>query len=610
MKRAALLVCFALAAFSGGAARADAAAAATAQARAAALLAAVEREGLAHGSAALQIGDAPPWLRPLGHARDVAAAAAVPATADTRYRIGSITKTMTAAMVMQLVEEGALRLDEPIARWFPALPEAGRITVEMLLRHRAGLGAIESLPRFRTQWVFTPRSRAEMLATITALPRAFAPGEHTAYNNAGYLLLAFIVEDAGGEPYPAALERRIVRRAGLTDTAFDTGAPGPRDALSYEWDGARGAGRWVGLEPSQLSIPHGAGGVSSTPRDLLRFMRALFGGALVRPETLATMLVVQDGYGLGLHPQPGPGPAAFGHGGQIDAFGSVLLHVPSSNTTLAWCGNAHRWERDALVGALRRAVFEPQTPVPSLAERPVAVDFAVEFVLPAGEATPAKVTLRGDAPPLSWWQGIELARVPGAGARYARRVELRLRDGVAANYKYLVGDEGWERTPNRPLEAQPSIDRVVLDDVFNHDTERVALRRAVRAHDTLFFEAFNARRIDPIAALFSDQLEFFHDRNGRSGRAQNIEMMKTAFAQPVRITRTLLPGDEVQPIGDFGAVHLGRHRFCAQPEAAAGAGAGGGANASAAECQVLRFHHIWQRSGNGFKLARVLSIDH
>jgi D-alanyl-D-alanine carboxypeptidase len=597
--RQALLVAVLAVLAGNGPAHADPAA----LARAERLLAAIEREGLAHGGAAVQMGAGALWQRPLGLARQMPDSADMPARTDTRYRIGSITKTMTAVMVMQLVEAGALRLEDPIARWFPTLPEAQRVTVEMLLRHRGGYGALESLPAFQTQWVFTPRSRDELVATIARLPRAFAPGERAVYSNAGYLLLAFIVEMAGGRPYPEALQQRIVQPLGLRHTAFDTGQPQPHDAMSYRWQddesGATHEGRWVPLAASHLSVPHGAGGVVSTPGDLVLFMRGLFNGRLVKPATLARMQGLQDRFGLGLYRLPGPGPEAWGHEGQIDAFGSLLLHLPTTNTTLAWTGNAHRLPRDDITAALRRALFEPAAPVPTFAEREVPVHFRLEHVPRGGEAPPLQMTLRGNVPPLSWYRGVALQREPGdtTGRSWHAPLTLRLRDGMAAEYKYLEGDTGWERTPNRRLDGPNPAPR----DVFDHDAARLALRDEVLGADARFFEAFHARNVDGMAAIFHERLEFFHDRNGLTHLQQTLEAFRGVAASGQRVTRTLLPGSEVQPLGDFGAAHLGRHRFCSRPESAPPEAAG---------CSVYRFQHIWQRRPAGWQLLRVLSLDH
>jgi CubicO group peptidase (beta-lactamase class C family)/ketosteroid isomerase-like protein len=577
--------------------------------RAATLLGHLEREDLAHGVAGVQQGAAAPWVRPLGLAR-------LPdtrATTATRYRIGSISKTMTAVMVMQLAEEGRLALDTPVARWFPTLPAADRVTVEMLLRHRGGYGALEQLPAFQTQWVFTPRSTDEMLATIARLPRAFEPDARAAYSNAGYLLLAFIVERAGGEPYGRALERRIVRRAGLADTVFEAAAPTARDALSFEWRDAPDGGppgvegRWALLPPSELSIPHGAGGVVSTAADLIGFMRALFDGRLVGAASLARMREVREGFGLGLYRVAGPGPEAWGHEGRIDAFGSMLLHAPAQGdtpaTTLVWLGNGHRLSRDGVVLALRRAVFEPATPLPDYRPRPVRVRFEAEHVPRGGEPPATRLSLRGNVAPLSWFRDTPMQRdgADPSGTRWTATLTLTLRDGLPAEYKLLAGDGGWERGHNRVLPVPASAPELRVRDVFDHDAARLALRDSVLAADARFFDAFNARDADALAPLISEGLEFLHDRGGRSDKAQNLAMLRANFARLAVTERRLLAGSEVQPLGDFGAAHLGRHRFCSRPA---------DAPPERAECEVYRFTHVWQRTPQGLQLLRVLSLDH
>jgi CubicO group peptidase (beta-lactamase class C family) len=541
----------------------------------------------------VQQGDAPPLLRSAGAAR--LEPTAQPAGPQTRYRIGSISKTMTAVMVLQLAEEGRLALDAPVARWFPTLPDAGRMTVAHLLAHRGGLGRIEATPAFDEQWVFEPRGEADLLAAIAAQPRRFEPGSAAEYSNAGYLLLSFIVEKAGGKPYAQALAERIARPLGLVHTRFDPKVRvQPDEARSYHWD----SGRWVAARAAEPSVPQGAGGVVSTPRDLVVFMRALFKGRLLPPAALQRMQTVQDGFGLGLNPYRGPGGTAWGHYGAIDAFGSFAAYLPEHDTAVAWCGNAHQLLRDAVVQTLRRAVFEPTATLPSYAPRPVTVDFELDLAQPPNHARPATVGLRGNAAPLTWQHNLPLVHDAASGS-WKARVTLTLRDGLPLEYKYLRGDDGWERTGNRELHAAGSAP-VVVQDVFNHDAERLALRREILAADHALFDAFNRGEMGPIERAFSERLEFFHDRTGLTDYAHNMRQLRSTLAQPTRPRRERVGGEqEVFALGGFGALHVGAHRFCRRERASA-----------PERCETYRFSHVWEKGAAGWQLLRVISFDH
>lgn len=551
------------------------------------LLQALDSQGMAMGGVAVQQAQAAPYLRNIGRAR-IEGGGSQAARVDTRYRIGSISKLLTAIMVLQLVDEGALTLDTPIARWFPELPLATRITVAHLLAHRSGLGDIKDLPDFDRQWMFEPRRQADLIQAITSLPRRFEPGAKAAYNNSGYLLLSFIVEQAGGQPFGQALQQRLVRPLRLQDTAFDA-RPGlkPTEAASYRWED-----KWTLVRATDPSVPLGAGGVVSSPRDLMKVIQALFQNRLLKPATLQRMLTVQDGFGLGIYPLPGAGPQAWGHEGVIDGFSATLAYFPQSDTTIVWCGNGHLLPREALVQALRRVVFEPTAPVPTYAPVQVKVDFAVD----AGRPAPEAVSVRGNAPPLSWQRNWPLARDATTGL-WQGQATLTVRDGMAFEFKYLKGEEQWETTPNRSLLVVPG-QPARLADVFNQSAAFVALREEVMAADQRLFDAYNRRDVAGMAAVFSEKLEFFHDKGGLSNYQENLAAFETIFKtnEPVRRDR-VAADQEVFPLGDFGAFHSGSHRFCRitrQPEL----------------CQTYRYANVWERTPQGLRLLRVISYDH
>lgn len=275
----------------------------------------------------------------------------VPATAATRYRIGSITKLFTAIMVMQLVEEGKLKLDAPIATWFPMLPNATKITVDQLLHHRSGLGDFTRDPAY-AQYMTQPKTQAELLTLIGARPVDFEPGAKFDYNNSNYAVLGYLVEKITKRPYAQALQKRITGKLRLQETYYGSRLDAKKhEAASFSWDGKS----WAIQPETDMSIPGGAGAITSTPADLTRFAEGLFGGKLVKPATLQQMQTMQDNYGAGLLPVPFADKQGYGHFGSIDAYRSALVHYPADKLTVAYCGNGISGgytTNDLLVGAL------------------------------------------------------------------------------------------------------------------------------------------------------------------------------------------------------------------------------------------------------------------
>ena len=239
------------------------------------------------------------WAEGLGLA-DVATE--TPATADTPYRIASITKTMTAAVVVGLAEEGALALEDPVARWLDDAPAwAAEATVRHLLSHTS-----ESEP----------------------------PGTGFAYSGR-YDLLARVAETAAGRPFPDLLVERVMEPAGMTRSypvSLDTAAraDGVREALATPHlpDG----------EPAPEGIIRdhtvGGNGVVSTAPDLVRWAQGVAAGQAVAPgvrERMWTPTVTSEGdtlpYGLGWWVEETPAVSLVSHGGQWPVYSGLLLHV-------------------------------------------------------------------------------------------------------------------------------------------------------------------------------------------------------------------------------------------------------------------------------------------
>lgn len=267
-----------------------------------------------------------------------------PLTAGTRYRISSITKTYTAAMILQLAEEGKLTLSTTLDRYFPQLPNAASITMEHILAHRSGLPEMEA----GGGWALQPRTRDEVLGRIAQGQPAFAPGTAHRYSNSGYNVLGFIVEKIAGKTYAETLQQRIVSRIGLRNTYAGT-RHDPNEAKSYRY-----LAGWQEATEMDLSVPGGAGAILSTASDLAKFGHALFEGKVVSSASLKRMMTIQDGEGMGLEPFTfGDGKTLYGHTGGSGSSGAWLACLPEQKLVLAYLTNAKVHPvRDIVQGAL------------------------------------------------------------------------------------------------------------------------------------------------------------------------------------------------------------------------------------------------------------------
>lgn len=267
----------------------------------------------------------------------------------TKYRIGSITKTFTTVLIFQLIEEGKLSLSNPLSKYFPTVPNATKITISQLLNHRSGIFNITNDPAYLT-WMTQPKTKDEMVALISKTTPAFEPDTKVEYSNSNFILLGFIIEQLRKKPYAQVLQDRIVKKIGLTDTYYGKAANSKdNESFSYQWVGED----WKKEPETDMSIPHGAGALVSTPTDLVHFMEALFSNKLVSASSVLKMKTMVDGFGMGLFQIPFGSKRAFGHNGGIDGFTSNAALFPEDSLAFAYCSNGQRYPmNDILIGVL------------------------------------------------------------------------------------------------------------------------------------------------------------------------------------------------------------------------------------------------------------------
>lgn len=313
-------------------------------------------------AAEIRVGDKIVWQAALGQAK---AKPAQPFRADTLSSVASVTKTVMATMVLRLVENGTLSLDAPIAPYLPStIPATNQVTLRQLLGMRSGYNEIENEPGF-LRAIADPNhlwSRQQFYRLIKA-PH-FTPGSQFEYVNTNYLLLSAIVAKVAPGGVPGAFRRLIAQPAGLgQDVVFARDpAVAPRVADGWETSGGRrrnvnAGARNLGVNTSVWGPLWGDGGIVATADGLVRFCRALFGGRLVKPETLAAMRPGADGNdGLGLQTFTIGGHDYFGHFGAFNGYVAVIGYDPARDTTIALVANALDEDTGAQVNLLYKTM--------------------------------------------------------------------------------------------------------------------------------------------------------------------------------------------------------------------------------------------------------------
>jgi D-alanyl-D-alanine carboxypeptidase len=258
----------------------------------------------------------------------------------TTFELGSISKQLTAALVLKLDEDGRLSLDDPVARHLPdftRLPPG--LTVRHLLTHTSGMREISAQPELRAV-LGRPGASAEEFETLARRsPSDFAPGSRWSYSNVNYVLLALIAERVAGERLEPALRARFFRPLALS--SLRQCPPHPGDARGAARGHTRPAGTFVPHPPENFHLFAGAGGYCGNAVDLARWTRALATGKVVSARSYGQMTSparLTDGrtadYGMAMVLVSPDGPRRLGHGGYGGGFSAQLAYYPAAELTV------------------------------------------------------------------------------------------------------------------------------------------------------------------------------------------------------------------------------------------------------------------------------------
>ena len=259
----------------------------------------------------------------------------VPVSSSTVFEIGSVSKQITAAAVMMLVEEGKVSLDDPISKYIGESPGSWRgVTVRHLLTHTSGLKNYNGLPGFE---LTEHLKRAEFIKRIDAYPPSFAPSEAHSYGNINYSLLGYVIEQVSGKSYWQFISERIFKPLGMTATRDrDLHYVIKNRAQGYEWEDGQLVGR-----DYDLTDVFSAGAIVSTVQDLEKWEAGFSSGLLVKLssiEQIWTPVRLNSGitypYGFGWYIDTLRGHPVRRHGGQTAGFSASIALYPEDRMTV------------------------------------------------------------------------------------------------------------------------------------------------------------------------------------------------------------------------------------------------------------------------------------
>ncbi len=304
----------------------------------------------------------------------------VPNSPDTKFRVGSVTKQFTAALILQLAEQGQIDLDDPITVYLPDYPakSGDSVTIHHLLTHTSGIPSYTGLSTMKEfeRKAFEPDS---FITTFWNLDLEFEPGAEWRYSNSGYFILGAIIEKVTGESFADALRTRILSPLGLHETGYDQhGEILKNRATGYVKSG-------TGYERARYldsSIPYAAGMMYSTVEDLFKWDQSLYGGGpFKKDETKALWFGPhvdvpgdeKSGYGYGwFATEEKIGDIVIdvtGHGGGIYGFTTTFWRMPDDGHTIIVMDNTGGSQTGAVVRSIAAILYDQPVPDP---KRPIA----------------------------------------------------------------------------------------------------------------------------------------------------------------------------------------------------------------------------------------------
>ena len=276
-----------------------------------------------------------------------------PVNPNHRYRVASVSKLFTSALILRLVEEGRFQLDDKLYDYLPVenIPYSKEVTIRQLLSHTAGVIDHLNHPAFyRGNWKYRTWKPGDIHYFASHRRARFRPGQGYAYSNTGFYLLGELIEKVLEKPLGEAYKEYIFDPLGLKQTLYDDFST-RRNKIDSLAENDRA------YEYHQSAVG-AAGAIVSTPSDIARFGHALYTGKLVSDTSLQEMIkdigktVGGDHYGLGMRLWDDNGILHMGHTGALMGYRAILMYLPEYEVTIALATNDRHYKWYDLVNGL------------------------------------------------------------------------------------------------------------------------------------------------------------------------------------------------------------------------------------------------------------------
>ena len=295
---------------------------------------------------------------------------------NTQYQIGSVSKLITAVMLLQLVEQKKLSLNDHLSKFYPEIPYAENITIKQMLNHTSGLG--DYVGKAEDNWLFgKPVGDVAIISAITKEGVNSLPGKKLRYSNSAYFLLSRILEKLHNQPYHLILKENILNKAKMNHTFSVLDHP-ENIFKSYEFSNEN----WTEVKDFDFNNCIGLGDIVSTTEDMNIFINALFKGQFISENTLKMMISDKNEkvFGTGIMKMPFYNIISYGHGGDTAGTHSTLSYQPEDKLSFAITINGENFPHNQLFLAILNLIYDrdyeypafdtPKTPIAELEKYP------------------------------------------------------------------------------------------------------------------------------------------------------------------------------------------------------------------------------------------------
>jgi CubicO group peptidase (beta-lactamase class C family) len=294
-------------------------------------------------------------------------------TTDTKFRLGSMTKQFTSMLIMQLVQEGKIRLDEKVSEILPGYPkeQGNKITVHNLLTHTSGIPNYTNFPNFGTEVVRNPFSPEKLVELFEEMPLEFDPGSKFSYSNSGYILLGYIIEKVTGEPYEKVLHEKIFNLIGMENSGYDHSSK-IISKRAYGYDMLVNIVRNISY--IDMSVPYSAGALYSTVEDLYKWDQALYTDKLLPKENIKKIFgkyipALGSYYGYGwfvtkMEKVKKDSVNVVMHGGSVNGFNTLIERFVDDKNLIVLLNNTGGTNLQAIAGDIKKILYNEEYELP------------------------------------------------------------------------------------------------------------------------------------------------------------------------------------------------------------------------------------------------------